>query len=276
MAIKCIALDLDGTTLLDDKRLSGRTRKAMEAAISKGVRIVAASGRCFDALPAEIRQMPGIEYAITSNGAAVYDLRQSKCLIRYSIAQDAVEKIIEMTKAMPCAYEAFWDGKAYAQADYIKNPCKFGVSAELTAYIQATRNSVADIVSFMTAHKHELDSVDVVAENELDCKVLLEKLSRANQEIYFTPSLKNRIEIASCHAGKHKGLQYVLKRCNISRSETAAFGDADNDVEMIRFVRYGIAVQNASKNCLDAAWRVVPSNMADGVAIGIENLLSLK
>jgi hydroxymethylpyrimidine pyrophosphatase-like HAD family hydrolase len=43
MAIKCIALDLDGTTLLDDKRLSGRTRKAMEAAISKGVRIVAAS-----------------------------------------------------------------------------------------------------------------------------------------------------------------------------------------------------------------------------------------
>ena len=58
MAIKCIALDLDGTTLLDDKRLSRRTRKAMEAAISKGVRIEAASGRCFDALPYEFRLMP--------------------------------------------------------------------------------------------------------------------------------------------------------------------------------------------------------------------------
>ncbi len=54
MTIKLIALDLDGTTLNKEGKLSPKTREAFEKAIDRGVNIVIATGRCFDALPAEL------------------------------------------------------------------------------------------------------------------------------------------------------------------------------------------------------------------------------
>ena len=39
---------------------------------------------------------------------------------------------------------------------------------------------------------------------------------------------------------------------------------------MIKHVKYGFAVANATKNCLAAASKIVPSNLEDGVAVGIE------
>ena len=70
MNIKCIALDLDRTTLNASGRLSDGNYNALCHAIENGVHIVIASGRSFDTLPKDVLAVPGIEYAITSNGAA--------------------------------------------------------------------------------------------------------------------------------------------------------------------------------------------------------------
>ena len=94
MDIKCIALDLDSTTLNLESRLSSENRKALEYAISKGVQIVVASGRAFATLPEDILTVPGIEYAITSNGAAVYHLPTGKRLHSYNLTPQSVEKIV--------------------------------------------------------------------------------------------------------------------------------------------------------------------------------------
>ena len=60
MDIKCIALDLDMTTLDREGRLSEENRQALEYAIGKGVHIIIASGRSFDSLPADVLAVPGI------------------------------------------------------------------------------------------------------------------------------------------------------------------------------------------------------------------------
>ena len=79
MRIRCIALDLDRTTLNSEGHLSERNRRAIERAISSGIQIAVASGRSLDSLPGEVLEIPGIRYAITSNGAAVYDLKGKIC-----------------------------------------------------------------------------------------------------------------------------------------------------------------------------------------------------
>ena len=76
MKIKCIALDLDRTTLDSQGHLSEINRRAIESAVAAGLHVVVASGRALDSLPAGITEIRGIQYAITSNGAAVYDLRK--------------------------------------------------------------------------------------------------------------------------------------------------------------------------------------------------------
>ena len=98
MGIKCIALDLDGTTLCSDKQISTRTKKAIEQAIEDGIHVVVASGRCLDALPKSVTDIVGVEYAITSNGAAVYELSSGRCLRRVTLETQAVEEILKITE----------------------------------------------------------------------------------------------------------------------------------------------------------------------------------
>lgn len=83
MAIKCVALDLDGTTLDRQGKLSPANRQAIEAAIAQGVHVVIASGRSYDTLPKKVLSIPGIQWAITCNGAAVYRVPEGRCAPPY-------------------------------------------------------------------------------------------------------------------------------------------------------------------------------------------------
>ena len=94
MSIQCIALDLDRTTLNGEGRLSPGNRQALEYAIAKGVHIVIASGRPFASLPEDVTAVPGIEYAITSNGAAVYHLPTGRRLHSYAMTPGSVQAIL--------------------------------------------------------------------------------------------------------------------------------------------------------------------------------------
>ena len=75
MDIQLIALDLDRTTLNSQGKLSKANYNALSQAIKNGVHVCIASGRAFDTLPSDVLSVPGIEYAITSNGAAVYNIK---------------------------------------------------------------------------------------------------------------------------------------------------------------------------------------------------------
>ena len=72
--IKLIALDLDGTTFNSEKVITERTREAIAEAIKKGVIVMPATGRQKTGLPESFTSIPGVRYALTSNGGAVVDL----------------------------------------------------------------------------------------------------------------------------------------------------------------------------------------------------------
>ena len=96
MPIQCIALDLDRTTLDGEGRLSPGNRRALEYAIAKGVHIVIASGRSFASLPRDVIAVPGIEYAITSNGADVYHVPTGTRLHRYAMTPKTDRSIMQL------------------------------------------------------------------------------------------------------------------------------------------------------------------------------------
>ena len=89
--IKLVALDLDRTTLNSESHLSEVNRQALIDAISNGVHVCIASGRAFDTLPEDVISVPGIEYAITSNGAAIYRIAGKECLKSYVLTPESVK-----------------------------------------------------------------------------------------------------------------------------------------------------------------------------------------
>ena len=275
MSIQCIALDLDRTTLNGEGRLSEGNRQALEHAIRQGVHIVIASGRAFATLPRDVVSVPGIEYAVTSNGAAVYHIPTGRCLHRYTLLAQAAEAVLRLTAEEPVAYEAFVDGKAYAQADYVRNPVKYGATPQAVAYVQSTRHLEDDIHAFIRRHIHELDSMDVIVRDQ-DAKARISaRLAEQVPELYITSSVSQLIELSHWEAGKHSGVRYVARLLGLPPEALAAFGDGDNDADMLAYVGCGIAMANASAACMAAANYVTKDHREDGVAYGIYEILHI-
>lgn len=275
MKIKCIVLDLDGTTLDWQGRLSVENRRALLQAIEKGIHIIVASGRAFDTLPADILTLPGIEYAVTGNGAAMYHIATGKCLIRYYLRKEDVQAIMGIVSAGAVTYEAFVEGVAYADREFIENPAVYGATPQALEYVRTTRHVVGNIREFIKEHVAVLDSLDIIVGEEWLKEWVWKRIQYCTKEVYLTSSADRLIEISHQKAGKHSGVQYFMELLNIKREEIAAFGDADNDVEMLRFAGCGIAMENGSEKCKKAADYVTRHHAQDGVAHGMREILQV-
>ena len=94
----------------DDKQISDKNRAAIKDAIAAGITVIIASGRSLGALPPAVTGIPGIEYAVTSNGAAIYRMKDRACLHRVRIRAEAVDQILQMTEGMRLGMETFLNG----------------------------------------------------------------------------------------------------------------------------------------------------------------------
>ena len=90
--IRLVALDLDGTLLDSQSQISPRTRQAIADAAGRGVIVLPCTGRPLASLPPLVAQLPGIRYAITSNGAAVWDMGTDPLSAVYSRYSDATQR----------------------------------------------------------------------------------------------------------------------------------------------------------------------------------------
>lgn len=275
MRIRCIALDLDRTTLNSEGHLSGDNRKAIEQAVSSGIQIAVASGRSLDSLPGEVMEIPGIRYAITSNGAAVYDLKEGVCLRQYKLKAEAVQDILRWTQGEDVTFEAFIDGKPYAEKAYVEDPVRFGAMPRSIPYIQGTRKPTEDMRSFIREHEGELDCIDVVVKSEKYKQRLWKTLEKQVRDVYITSSVKQLLEISDVNAGKDTAAEFLIGYLGLTREELAGFGDGHNDSGLLKYAGIGFAVANASKECREAADRMVASNDEDGVAEGIDYILKV-
>ena len=273
MSIQMIALDMDRTTLNAEGKLSEETKRALEYAIAKDVHIVIASGRSFSALPKDVLSVKGIEYAITCNGAEVYYIPEGKCLQSFCLSEEAVETIMELTEGLPITYEGFIKGQAYAAKAYVEDPVKYGAGKKVVDYVRSTRIAKEDIRKFLLEHRRELNSMDIIVNDAVLKEKILQSLRQAIENVYITSSVSQLIEISDEKGGKHSGVKFVAELLGIKREEIAAFGDADNDVDMLLYAGVGLAVENASEKCLAVADKVVPHHDREGVSKGIYDLL---
>ena len=213
------------------------------------------------------------EIEVSFNGAAVYRVPDKRCLKRYTVSASAATAILDALRGEEVAYEAFLDGCAYAQHDFIQDPVRYGTSVKGVEYIRSTRRPVEDITGFIKEHAGQLESMDIVVPDAGQKERLWRRIAAAAPDVYITSSVQQLIEISDRQAGKHSGLKFVTDLLGIAPESVAAFGDGDNDVDMMKFAGYGVAVANASEKCKKAARYVSKSHDEDGVAYGLRKIL---
>lgn len=272
-SIRLIALDLDDTTLRSDASLSEGTELAIKTAIDCGICVVIASGRAYSSLPRSVTQINGIDYAVCSNGAAVHTVADGKRLFGFTLSPESVRQILAIFEGE--LFEAFVEGRPYCDSCYYDAPLRYGCSPAYVDYVRTTRQPVADMRKFMLDNISSLDSVDVLCQSPERKTALWERTLMLNN-VFVTSSSPRLIEISDARAGKGKSLIRLAELLGIAPEDIAAFGNGDNDAEMLKLSGLGVAVCNASDECKAAADIVCKSNDEDGVAKTIEKIINSK
>jgi Cof subfamily protein (haloacid dehalogenase superfamily) len=97
--------------------------------------------------------------------------------------------------------------------------------------------------------------------------------ARFDRRAYISKSLPFFLEFASPEVTKASGLTFVAEHLGLSRERTVAFGDGENDVELLEWAGYGVAVANAHQRALAVADYVCPPVDEEGVAATLEAFL---
>ena len=143
--IKIIALDLDGTLLDSEKRLSEANRAALERAAEKGVLIVPTTGRFFGMMPPAVRDLPFVRYAITINGAQVYDRETDTAIVRDEIPLDMALAVMELLDRYDVIYDCYRQNWGWMTAALQDKAADYATNVHYLRMVREFRNSVPEL-----------------------------------------------------------------------------------------------------------------------------------
>ena len=270
MDIRLIALDLDGTLLTTDKRLTDKTKEALSRAASRGICIVPATGRSVTGLAPEVRGLPFVRYAITVNGAAVWDLEKEEMISRKAFSLEQAREIWKFIGTSGAMLDSCIDGVSRISPDFFGRIEEFMPDEPRQRLIRSTRKPTAELDSMVTDGKHCVEKFNVFfpLEKEAERQKLRLQLEQFPY-LSITSSLGNNLELNHKDATKGGGLLALADHLGLKREQTMAFGDGENDISMLEAAGVGVAMGNSPENVKAAADMVTLDNDNDGVAYAI-------
>lgn len=261
---KLLAIDLDDTLLDDNLNISSRTKNTLQRARERGLIVTLATGRMYrSALPFALEL--GIDVPlITYQGALVKNTATGEIIRDFPVPVDIAREIIGLVeREYGFHINVYVDDNLYAKS----------ITEEGRGYAKLARvplNPVGDLLDFLRVDPTKM--VIVAREEELD--PLLPRLkSLYGDTLHITKSKPNYLEVMHPKADKGQALADLAHIYGISREEIMAFGDAPNDVEMLRYAGTAVVMANAAEEMKTIADYVTLSNNEDGVADAIKKLL---
>lgn len=267
--IELIALDLDGTLLNSEKCLSKRNKEALVQCIQRGIQIIPATGRALNGIMEEIRTIPGINYAITTNGGSIADLANGKSLNRHALSNKKALEIFQIIKKYNAMYDPYINGRGVTQPEFVEHMAQYGLPPVIQKMIRITRDTVPDIIRHVKECGEEVEKINIYLNSLEELEVLRGELSSMDG-IIISSSLKNNLEINAPGATKGNALTWLSGYLGIDRDATLAFGDGENDISMLEAAGFGIAMANGLEVVKQVADEITLTNDEDGVAAAME------
>ena len=271
--VKIIALDLDGTLLTSDKTLSERNFEALRAAAEQGVEIVPCTGRYYLAMPEVIRNLPFVRYVITINGAAIADRKEDKLISETLLPFEEAIAIMEFLDTQPVVYDCYQGRGGYmtkSMQDAIESYCN---DPHYIKMVRDLREPVPELKTYLTEQHADVQKIQFFTLDDELRKRLFTEIPARFPDLAMSSSMKNNIEINHKNANKGTALLALAAHLGVDRSQTMAFGDGLNDLDMIREAGVGVGMANAKPEVLQEANVIAPTNDEDGVAAVIEAVL---
>ena len=267
--IRLIAVDLDGTLMNRKKEITPRTRAVIKEATKAGILVMPATGRPVTGFPDVLEAIPDCRYALTSNGALVYDLQEKRPIYEDLISVENTLTILDFTKQYDLMVDIYVHGNGYSEKRNLANLAHFSFAEGMQEYVLRTRIPVDDIRDFAVRENVPVEKL-VLFFHDVGFKPEMERLLEQFPFIRTTDAVPNNLELNNSTANKGDSLLRFGAQLGIAREEIMAIGDGRNDRDMIVAAGLGVARANACDVLTEAADVETLSHDEDGVAAAIE------
>ena len=272
--IRLIALDLDGTVLTEDKRISRRTADAISRAIAAGKEIVPVTGRPSTGLPFDLLDIKGINFLITSNGSLTQDLRSGGFIRTALIEKQTAEWITNAALQSGAICNVFIDGTGYCLQSGLDRLISDFKDTPLEEYVRRSRKVADDLGAVLKKDGDRAENIWIRCESVAAREALGRTIS-AHCNVRIVVTSPRELEIGSPEADKGLALSHLADFLDINKAQVLAIGDNDNDLGMLDAAGVAVAMGNGTPNAKAAADYITKSNMQEGVAEVIEAVLRI-
>lgn len=267
MKYKLIAMDLDGTLNNDEKQITPKTRQALMEAQEQGLRLALASARPLPGLFKE-RDILGLQdhggILMSYNGGRIVDAASGKVLFETAMDLETTRQVLRQLESLPVT-PILDDGVQFYVTD--KNGYKVEYECQNNRMRCVEVENLADFLCFAPIKILMSAQPDVIAQLQAEIAAGLP------EELHVVQTAPFYLEVLPRSIHKGQGLLGVCRALNISPEEVIAFGDAENDIPMLRAAGMGVAMGNAREEAKAAADYVTDTNNADGIAAALERFL---
>ena len=269
---RLLAMDLDGTLLRSDKTISQQTVDTLTALSQQGVYFVPCTGRTHIELPRVIRDLPFLNYAITTNGGGIYDYVNGKYICSFGIDNETAIRVFEHAENWPVYPSMVVNGVRMIQADETGKIPQF-VMENAAKGIVATAVACPDLKQYLRDSGESAQKI-LFYPSDADTGVrIIEKLREAFPELAITKSGPLFVEVNAQGIDKGKTLHLLCRHLGVDISETAAFGDAENDIPLLDAAALAVVTANGTQETKKHADLICDSCDNDGVRKALEIIM---
>ncbi|MEJ7872635.1 MAG: Cof-type HAD-IIB family hydrolase [Rubrobacteraceae bacterium] len=265
------AFDLDGTLLDHNQVISERTLVALRRLRERGMRLIVTTGRRYESAREHAANLGfSSEDPIVCYGGSMVRRLNGETLLHRTMPPEAAADALAWAEDRDLNVRIFMDdaivvsSKAQGVFEHVRTPGEPEILMVDSPAAWLRDGGAADESPTKVVIVDHPDGID---------RWLDEARAAFAGRLFVTRSLPHYVEVSTLEGTKSTALSFMCEQWGIEPARVLAFGDADNDIDMLRFVGHGVAVGGMNDEVRAAADAVTSPVDEDGVAVYIEKLL---
>ncbi|MGY3703639.1 sugar-phosphatase [Vagococcus martis] len=264
MGIKMVTIDIDGTLVNSERKLTPKVKETIKKASDLGIDIVLTTGRPSIGVIDLVKEL-GLEndhsFIITYNGGMIQNAGTKEVILRHSLSLEDYQDVELLSRKLGVHFHT-QDADTMYTANTDISP--YTINEAMITGIPLQYKPVND----MTKDIKLVKAMMIDHEDVLDAAI-----KKIPQEYYdrfsIVKSAPYYLEILDPKATKGESVKELAQYLNIKQEEVMAIGDNENDLSMIEYAGIGVAMGNALESVKNIADKITKTNDDDGVAYAI-------
>ncbi len=251
--LKAICLDMDGTLLNNQNQLTEETLDIIQYVRKLGIRTFIVTGRSYDEVFDSAPRDLELDGFVTANGMITFaeDIK----ILEHHLSTELVDRVIQSARENNIYYEAHPnDGQRLALKQdqyYMRKMISRDKpnEVEISEWLEREAAAHHDILWTETLPTQKYAKVYCFQKDHTIMKQWISTLEDMKKTTPFTTSSSSfhNVEVMVEKVNKSTGIQALLECYQIHPEDTMAIGDSNNDIPMMKYVGYPVAMKNATE-----------------------------